>query len=104
MDHFPRSHAYRFERIRLTAPQREGSERDEPLLDHACGGWYLKYSSEPHRVSVSCWEVSGQVGRRDVVAQETMCFHFSARRGCLKRKGQGVCSAGRGECVPLGRA
>lgn len=53
MDPFQRPHVYGFERIRPVAPQREGFERDEPLLDRAWGGWYLKYSSEPHRVTES---------------------------------------------------
>lgn len=34
-------------------PLREGFEREETFLDHAWGGWYLKYSSEPHRVTES---------------------------------------------------
>lgn len=88
MDHFPKSHAHRVERSRAGAPQREVFKREEPLLDHAWGGWYLKYSSEPHRVvelvagrSQASWEEGCGCPGNNVFS--LFC------KGSLKRKGLG---------------
>lgn len=91
MDRFPRSHAYRFERIRPVAPQREGFERDEPLLDRACRGWYLKYSSEPHRVTESVTGRSqGKLGGGKWLPRKPCVFTF-LQEGEPEEEGPGEC-------------
>ena len=86
VDHFPRSRAYRLERLRPVAPQRAEFERDEPLLDHAHGGWDLKYSFEPHRVTEAvAGRSQGKQGGGMWLPRKPCVFTFVNKLGCPKR-------------------
>jgi hypothetical protein len=102
VDHFPRSRAYRLERLRPVAPQRAEFERDEPLLDHAHGGWDLKYSFEPHRVTEAvAGRSQGKQGGGMWLPRKPCVFTFLQERepeeegpGSVQCRGRGVCAFG----------
>lgn len=83
-------------------PQREGFQRDEPLLDHACGGWYLKYSSEPHRVTESvAGRSQGKLGGGMWLPRKPCVFTFLQEGepeeegpGSVQCRERGVCAFG----------